>query len=461
MIFRPLEHQKLAIGHLKATDEALLFAGMGLGKTAACLEAMDWHFANGSARGFLVVAPLRVSVLTWPDEVEKWSNFRHLTTANLRTEAGIDAWNNDKAFIYLINYESMPKFVNNHIKGKRASQLPIDSVLFDEVDNAKKPSGKRIKVFRNFARPKLIRAWGMTGTPVSNSRLDIFAQVRLIDQGKTFGDTYSPWVKQYFEPENTYSDYPKMVPRMGTAELLENSIAHMTLVLLSEDWLKIPPVVTEDIKITLPANAKKIYRTVEKELLETLQDGFEIIAVNAAALVTKLLQISSGAVYVQQGDDEETRRVEHIHDVKIKALRKLHDSLGQQPMIIATQYRHEVSRILAAFPYAATFTAETYRLWNQGKIKMLVSHPKSIGHGLNLQDGGSVVCWFSLGYSRALYDQFNARLARQGQTKKTRIYRLISPGTVDDAVAASLEGKGNDQSAFMQTLKNIKRLAER
>ena len=459
MRFRPLEHQKLAIKHLINTDEALLFAGMGLGKTASVLSAFDWLFCDGATKGLLVIAPLRVSVLTWPDEVQLWDDFRYMKVSNLRTKQGQQDWIDDKAHIYTINYESMPQFVNKFIKGKRASQLPVDTVLFDEVDNAKNPSSKRIRTFRQFARSKFKRVWGMTGTPISNSRLDLFAQVRLIDQGKTFGTKYGQWEKRFFEPENYHSDYPKMVLRMGSEKELERLVAHLVLVLSSEDWLKIPPVHTKDIKVSLPAEVKRIYNKVQKELLETLKDGAEILAVNQAVLVGKLIQITSGAVYVQEGEDESTRRAETIHTAKIDALAKLHKQLNYEPLLVACQYAHEYDRILKAFPYAKKFTNDCLPLWNDGKIKMLISHPKSIGHGLNLQHGGKSVCWFSLGYSRGLYDQFNARIARQGQKNETTIYRLVVPGTIDDAVAGALRSKDQDQQAFLKTLKNIKRLA--
>ena len=461
MIFSPLIHQDLAIQHLKENEEALLFAGMGLGKTASVLTASDWLFADGSMRGLLVVAPLRVSVLTWPDEIEKWENFRYMKISNLRTKEGLKDWDNGAAHIYTINYESLPKFVKQKIKGKRSVELPIDSVLFDEIDNAKNPSSKRIKVFRQFARAKIKRAWGMTGTPISNSRLDLFAQVRLIDRGKTFGTKYGLWEKQYFEPENYHSDYPKLIPRPGSTEQLEQAVSHVALVLRSEEYLKVPPVKTEDILAPLPAKSQQIYKTVEKELLETLESGAEILAVNQAVLVNKLAQITSGAVYVQEGEDMTTRRHETLHDGKMKALQKLYRKLNGEPLLVACQYQHEVYRILKAFPKARKFENNLLKAWNDKKIPMLIAHPKSIGHGLNLQKGGHNICWFSLGYSRGLYDQLNARLIRQGQENETTIYRLVSPGTVDDAISETLKSKGADQSLFLKTLRNIKRLSQK
>lgn len=461
MQFNPLEHQDLAIDHLTPRNEALLFAGMGLGKTASCLSALDWLFIDGDCKGILVVAPLRVAVLTWPDEVEKWDNFQYMRVANLRTKAGKKAWAEGKAHIYCINYEALPRFVAENIKGKRASELPVDSVLFDEIDNAKNPGSKRIRDFRKFARPKFRRAWGMTGTPVSSNYLDLFAQVRLIDQGKLFGLVFGKWRHQYFEFDNPFSQYPKYVLREGSKGKLEKEISNLALVLRSEDWLKIPPVKYVDVPVSIPKEAKRIYNKVEKELLETLDSGLEIMAPNAAALVTKLLQINSGAVYVQEGDDVSTRTVETIHTAKIDALKKLHKQHGNAPMLVACHYRHEIDRILEAIPGAELFQNDRLKAWNNREIPMLVAHPKSIGHGLNLQQGGNLLTWFSLGYNPRLYSQFNARLARQGQQHRTTVYRLMVHGSIDDAAASSLESKNNDESAFLKTLQNIKRLAEK
>lgn len=458
MIFHPKAHQKTMIEHGIKNPISAWFAGMGLGKSAARLSVWDHLFIDGALKGVLVVAPLRVAVLTWPNEVEKWDNFRWMKVADLRTKAGKQAWLDGSADIYTINYEALPRFTREFIKGKTAAELPVNEVFFDESDNAKNPSSKRINEFRKYGRPKFERCGIQTGTPISNNRLDLFAQIRLLDQGERFGVAFGKWRNQYFMPDNPYSEWPKFVLRDGSEELLEKKIADVSLVLRSEDHGDWEAPTTQDINIALPANVKKTYQKVEKELLETLEDGTEIIAPNAAALVTKLLQITSGAVYVQEGDDTSTKRVEHLHTAKIDALKKLHKKHGK-PILVACQYIHEVDRVLEAIPGAEKFTNERLANWNRGEIPMIVAHPKSIGHGLNMQDGSNIVCWFTLGYSRGLYDQFNARLARQGQTEKTIVYRLTCSGSIDDAVANALESKDKDQAAFLHTLQNVKKLA--
>lgn len=466
--FTPKPNQVEMIKHGIANPITAWFVEMRLGKTASRLAVWDHLFVDGSLKGVLVVAPLRVAVLTWPDEVQKWDNFRWMSVANLRTKAGIKAWEEGTADIYTINYESLPKFTREHIKGKRASELPVEEVFFDESDNMKNPGAKRINEFRKYGRPKFKRCGIQTGTPISNNRLDIFAPMRLLTEGECWkspanpkGISFAPWKRQFFQADNPNSEWPKFVPREGSEEILEKLISPWSLVQFTKDHADWLPPETHDIPVTLPPEAKKIYAKVEKELLQTLSDGFEIIAPNAAALVTKLLQITSGGVYVQQGEDISTRKPEVIHTAKIDALKQLQKKHNGKPILVACQYVHERARIIEAIPGAVEFTNDTLEKWNEGQVPMIVAHPKSIGHGLTLKDGGNLICWFSLGYSRGLYDQFNARLEGWGEKQATQVFRLICPGTVDDAVAAALETKDKDQQAFLQTLKNIKRLSEK
>jgi len=465
MKFNPLVHQQLGFDHLTNNDRALLFAGMGLGKTATVLYSVDELICTGAMKGLLVVAPKRVAVLSWPDEVAKWENFNWLRIANLRTKRGQQAWKEGSADIYTINYEMLPKFSEQFLKGERQSSLPVDSILFDEIDMAKNQASKRIRALRKYIY-KIPRRWGMTGTPVSNHRFDIFAQVRLVDDGETWkcpmnprGTSFGAWKKQYFEVEDNYSQYPKFILRKGSEEALEEKLQNIALVLQSKDYLKIPPVVTHDIEVALPPDAKKLYKRIQKELLAEFEEGFALTAANLAVLRTKLLQITSGAVYVQQGEDISTRKVQILHDRKVEAVRKLAKDNGNKPILVACKYRHEVDRLVEALPGAEEFTNERLDAWNKGEVPFFVAHPKKISHGLNLQQGGNIVCWFTLDDSRGLYDQFNARLARQGQTEETHIYRLFA-GDIDHAVAGNLGKKGNDQDSFLSVLNNLKRLNE-
>lgn len=475
MIFKPREHQQLGVNHLLANDEACLFAGMGLGKTATTLFALSQLILDGACKGALIVAPLRVSVLTWPDEVAKWSNFRFMKIVSLRTPEGIEAWKRGDACIYTINYEALfkPSYDKNTghlkkdtgilgqlLKGRSAEELPVDTVVWDELSLTKNPSSKRIRAFLRH-RDKFKRHWGLTGTPVPNSYLDLFAQLRLIDGGKTFGNAMQPFKIQYFYPTD-YNQYNWAV-RPDCIGLIEEKLKHRCLTLRTQDWLDIPPGEEIDVPVALPASVKPLYKKLEKELILRINDG-KIKAVNQAVLVGKLQQFLGGAVYAEDltgifDTPEGEKHVVHVHDAKIKALRALWKREGHQPMLVATQFIHERQRILEAFPEAVEFSTDKVADWNAGKIGLFVAHPASMKYGLNMQKGGSRTCWFTPTYSFEAYDQFNARVYRTGQTSESKFFRLLVSGTIDDAVIGTLDRKGETQDALLTTLKNIQKLA--
>lgn len=499
MTFTPFPHQQLAIDHLLRNEEAGLFAGMGLGKTASTLAALDHLISNGDCRGALVIAPLRVSVFTWPDEVATWDNFRWMRAVSLRTEEGIEAWHRGEACIYTINYESLfiPKYGVRVVKdrygkieldelgrpkkekyvasdtgilaklfdGVRSSNLPVDTVVWDEISKASNHQSKRIKEFEKH-RDKFHRHWGLTGTPASNGYINLFNQIKLLDGGKRFGKYITHFRQQYFEPVNPHAPQVqwKWQVRAGCAGLIEEKIRDLVLTLRSEDYLDIPPVQKVDVPVALPGKAMTIYKKLEKEMLVRLKDS-KVKAVNKGVLVGKLQQILGGAVYANSADpadilasEEGERVVTEIHDAKIKALRKLWEQEGRKPMLVGTQFIHERERICAAIPEAVEFSSDKLDDWNAGKIPLLVAHPASMGHGLNMQRGGNRLVWFTPTYDLEQYDQMNARLARTGQKEETKIFHLLASGTADDAVMAALESKDKTQSGLMKTLTNIQRL---
>jgi SNF2 family DNA or RNA helicase len=480
MIFSPFPHQQLGIDHLINHDEAGLFAGMGLGKTATVLAALDHLISQGDCKGALIIAPLRVSLFTWLEEVAQWENFHWLRIVSLRTPEGLAAWDRGDACIYTINYEALfiPKYkviggkrtqvsdtgmLTRLIKGKRASHLPVDTIIWDEISKAKSHKSKRIKEFAKY-RDKFKRHWGLTGTPAPGGYQDLFAQINLLDGGKRFGEYITHFLERYFEPVNAFvpAVQRKWQVREGCAGLIEEKIRDMVLTLRSEDYLDIPPTEFIDVGVALPAKAMTTYKKLEKELIVMLKDA-KVKAINQAVLVGKLQQVTGGACY---GHDlstiiatDDNKIVTEIHDAKIKALRKLWESEGKQPMIVGTKFRHERERILAAIPEAVEFHSSKLDDWNAGKIPLLVAHPASMSHGLNMQHGGSRVVWFTPTYSPEEYDQMNARVARTGQTQITKVFHLVVPGTIDDAVLSAIQAKSKVQSVLLKTLRNLQILA--
>lgn len=455
MEFKPFKHQELIIDHLNSNERALVFAGMGLGKTASTLLHIKQKLK--SRKGILIVAPLRVSVLTWPKEVLKWDNFKDLKVANLRTKEGKKAWENNEADIYTINYEALPKFMDTHVKGKRYSSMPADTVVFDEISLAKNPKSKRIHAFRIYSKKFPYRI-GLTGTPVPNGYIDLFAQVRLIDDGERLGKFSTHYRDEYFKPDNFYSDYPKWILKDGSKEIIEDIIGDITINLQSKTYLDIPPTTFHDEYITLDRETKKEYTTLEKELLIKLNNKEKIKAVNLAVLTNKLLQMTGGNVYKTDEFDNKLDEYEVFHDKKIKALEKISKKISGKPLLIACQFKHEREQIVKQLGAEEWNEDTSYDRWNKGEIKYLVAHPKSLGHGLNLQEGGSHIVWYSLNWSQELYEQMNARLARTGQKEETHVYHILMKESIDDAVLGSLQNKCATQNGLFDALDNLQRL---
>lgn len=439
--------------HLEESPNSLAFVGMGLGKTAAVLDTLDELFRRADAFGALVVAPLRVANLTWPSEVKGWEKFRWMRIANLRTQSGQRDFLNGKAHIYTINWEGIASLVAL-VERRGKLGLPYDVVIFDELTKAKNHSAKRVNLYRRKV-PRVARQWGLTGTPMPNSWKDLFAQVRLIDDGERLGRNFKEFSDEYLvqvgKPEHKVFEDAE-----GAAECLEKKIADITLTLKSSEWLDIPDTVYEDIEIEFPPELQKRYQRLEQQLVIELRQDKNLNVANAAALVTKLLQFTSGHMY------DEEKEVHPIHNLKFDALAKLAKQ-EKNPLFVACIFKHEQTRIRSQFPDAKFFgdaktiaaQEEMLREWNAGKIKMLVSHPASVGHGLNFQHGSNLIVWFTLTYNREWYDQMIARLARRGQKEVTKVYRLMIPGTVDDAVAEALANKAENEARLISALQML------
>lgn len=426
------------------------FVGMGLGKTAACYSVLEELIHSGQSGGALVIAPMRVANLTWPMERETWEQFSRLKVANLREPEGQRAFLDASAHVYLINYEAIP-FLHQLCK-LRKKRLPFDTLILDEITKCKNPSAKRPNLLRTeiLEEMDVPRRWGLTGSPVPNSLLDLFAPMRLIDGGERLGKRYMEYRKTFFEP----TDYQgrKWKALNGSANTIEGRISDITLTLRSSEWLKIPDMVIDDIELPLPHALQKQYDDFEDELVLEL-DTANITAVNAAALITKLCQFTSGAIY------DAEKIVHPVHTLKLDALAKLDRSL-KQPLLVACMYKHEESRIRERFPHARFFAdaedaaaqKQMVAAWNRRDIKMLVGHPGSVSLGLNLQHGSNCMVWFTLTYNREYYDQMLARLQRTGQTEIVQAYRLLVPETVDYALATSLAEKTETEDRLLSAL---------
>lgn len=426
-------------------DSRLLFSEPGTGKTRSVIDSSDILMSGLAIRGTLVIAPKRVAVLTWPDEVAKWSQHR---VADMRTEEGAELWGSGDAEYYVINIDRLPWFCEKFLTGKKP--LPVNQVVFDECHRIRNPTGVRAKKFMKH-RDKFSRFVGMTGTPTPNSPLELFNQVRMMDGGESLGKVWSK-----FQRDHAYSDFMgfKWTLFEGAADRIYQKIAHMTLVQRAADWLDIPPVSVHDIEVRLSEDTKKEYQKLEEDSLLQLRDG-EVTAETAAVLVGKLRQMTSGFVY---GINEGERVVLPVHGDKIEALVKLHKDLDYDPLLVFIQYNHEREHILKAYPKARMFDEKDIKKWDAGEIPMWIAHPLSAAEGLNLQKPCANVCWFSQTYSSSQYLQGNSRVARTGQTRETRIWRLIVPDSIDEAIVEISRRKVEGQNAAFAALRALSQL---
>jgi SNF2 family DNA or RNA helicase len=444
--------------HLLGNKRCALFCGCGLGKTAAVLDAINQLYADFATRGVLVIAPLRVCNVTWPSEVLHWSQFRWMKVANLRTTEGMKALRERSAQIYVVNYDSLQSFAKNYLLHCIKNKVPLafDTVVYDELTKFKNHRSKRAKAVVPMFLSCTKRIWGLTGTPTPDSLLDIFAQVRAIDGGERLGKSFGMFRQTYFRATD-YMEY-NWVPREGAREQIYARLKDFALTIKSSDYSdRVPDIVEEDVEITLPEGAREKYEILTRELLLVLEGEGDVTAKNAAVLSNKLLQITSGAVYLEGEREGEFAIIHALKDIALDKI--IADTDG--PVLVACSYRHEIERVRANYQSAVVFSDYTkpedqmaiVAEWNAGKIPILVAHPASIGHGLNLQAGGCTVVWRGLTWSRELYDQFNARVARRGQTKTPKVYRIISQDTIDYAVVNSLSRKEEEQTKLLDALK--------
>jgi len=440
--FKPFPYQPAMVDWCVDNSSSALFVSPGKGKTVCTLAAIDRLMRSGESRGALIIAPLRVCSITWPNQVERWNHSKRFRVAHLRTKEGMQAWQDGSADIYLINSEQLIAKAPILFKGK---VLPVDTLVIDELSLAKNPTSKRFKTLRKYL-PMFKQRIGLTGTPVPNNYLDLYGQIRLLDDGKRLGKSFSEYKSKFFYPADYMGYTFKLSP--GAKEEIDALLSDLCLVIIGDES-DLPASSVVDVPVTLPTDARKAYRTLEKELLIEIKDK-EVVALTAATLCNKLLQITGGAVY----DDEKS--VVPIHTAKIEVLRKIRKQHKDEPILVLTAFKHESARILAEIEGAEMFDERRLQDWQDGKIKTWVADPRSLSHGIDgLQKSGRIAVWFTLTYSNETYIQTNARLIRTGQSAETLIYRLTATNTIDDAVAEALREKTNTQSGLMSALKAL------
>ena len=447
MKYNPHKYQSYATDFIISHPIAAVFLEMGLGKSIITLTAITKLKAEDVICKVLVIAPLRVARDTWPSEIAKWDHLKNLDYAvAVGTEAERKAAILKNATVTIINRENVDWLINR-------SGLPFDfdMVVIDELSSFKSYGAKRFKALLK-VRPFIKRIVGLTGTPSSNGLMDLWAEFRVLDFGKRLGRYITRYRLSYFEPDKRNAQMVFSYKPLPDAEKqIYEKISDITISMKSVDYLDMPECIINEVPVYMSEREQSVYDGFREDMVAKLKDDV-IDAANAAVLSGKLLQMANGAVYDEDGASH------HIHDRKLDALEDLIEGANGKPVLVAYWFKHDLERIEARLkslhiPYARLDKPDSIKRWNNGEVPVMLIHPASAGHGLNLQAGGSTLIWFGLTWSLELYQQTNARLWRQGQKETVVLHHIISRDTIDEDVMATLKRKEKVQSDLINAVK--------
>ena len=433
-------YENKVIEFAKENPKCALFLDMGLGKTVSALTVVSDFLDDFFITKVLIIAPLRVCNTVWKQEAEKWEHLKHLKisvcTGSFKDRKNALSSNSD---IFIINRENVNQLVKSH-----ENNWLWDMLIIDESSSFKNFKSQRFKALRKITK-YLDSIILLSGTPSPQGLMDLWTQFYLIDNGKRLGRTISNYRSRFFESD--YMGYT-YTPLPDSENRIKKLIKDISISMDSKDYLELPEKIFINEYIEMPEKLKKQYKELEKEFLLSLEAG-NIEALSQATLSNKLLQMCNGAIY------DSDKNTHLIHDLKLQTLKDIIDDNPNENFLIAYNFKSDLERIKKLFPQAIQLDKEGSQVeqWNKGKIKILITHPLSGGHGLNLQRGGSVVIWFGLNWSLELYQQFNARLHRQGQEKPVRIIHIIMKDGIDEKVLEAIKNKAKTQKDLLDYLK--------
>ena len=468
MQYAPHPYQLNAIRMIAQNAGSAMLLDPGMGKTSITLAAFTTLQFHAAVKAMLVIAPIRPMRLTWPSEVKKWVQFSHLRVSVIHgTPKERVAAMAKPADVYLINPENLDWLRQKNETSGWAALFGVapDMLVVDESTRFKNARSMRFKALKELL-PLFGRRVILTGTPMPQSIEDLFAQFQIVDGGERLGRYITHFRRQYMDPETIRigggRTIEKWHARKDALPKLTARISDVSLRLQAEDYLQMPTLTHNVIPVELPPSVRKAYDALTEDMVAELKGGATLTAASAAAVVMKLRQVVNGAAYDVDGQAVE------LHCAKLDALADLVEEQSGQPLLVAVAFLSELEPIRKALrsvlpegtviPYlgGAVSAAEADRVvarWNAGEVPVLLAHPTSVAHGLNLQAGGHAVCWFGLTWNSEEHDQFNARVYRQGQSKPVVIHYLTAVDTVDESIAKALAEKTDVQAAVLAKLK--------
>lgn len=473
MIFTPRPYQELIGKFIFDNPRCNVWAGMGMGKTSQSIASFDALRMFGEVTRALVIAPKRVAQSTWPNEIDKWhESFGHLTiVAAIGTPKQRLAAIAANADITCINYENLEWLIE-----AVGDNWSWDMVIADEATRLKglrislrtSAKGKefvtgqgsvRAKALAKIAFTKVKRWVNLTGSPAPNGIQDLWGQNWFIDKGLRLGSSFTSFESRWFRSVQNSSGFSSIEPLKHSQGEVQEILRDVTVTVEAKDWFPLDLPIEHIVKVELPAAAREVYDDMERKLFAEIE-SHEVEVFNAAGRSNKCLQIGSGAVYV----DTETRQWVDLHDEKIEALRSIVAETAGEPLLVSYQFVPEREKLLKAFPKAKVLSSDPKMIadWNAGKIPMLIVHPASAGHGLNLQDGGRILVDFSTGWNLEYDEQVIERVGptRQLQSGHPRTvfrYRIVAANTLEEnTVLPRLKTKASVQDALKDAMKKKK-----
>lgn len=440
-------YQETGADFLFERDRAMVLAPMGAGKTALTLVAMRDALAQGVVTRWLVLAPKRVCEKVWPIEQPKWAHGLTLAVA-LGTPKQREAALASSAQVVVTNYDNLQWLAEQ--------ELNFDGVVFDELTRLKNPSGKRFKAFEKVVQPMKVR-WGLTGSFTSNGLEDVFGQCKIIDQA-LLGRSKGAFLQQYFVCTNR--DYGEYMPRKGALEQVMQRIRPSTFLLDPGQYVDtLPPLHVIELRCDMPD--REPYVKMKRDFLFDFPDA-RVMAANAGVVTAKLQQMASGFVYSSESSADPTRPGKFnvtktpvwFSDHKFELLDEVLEGNQRANTIVVYNFVEQLAELRRRYPQAVTIDEpQAIERWNAGKVELLLIHPKSAGHGLNLQHGGCRMVFLSLPWSLEEYEQTVGRLHRSGQAHDVWVYILLTTSTVDERIWAALHDKRAISDVALEELK--------
>lgn len=454
--FKPRPLQTMIIDFILDHPRCAIYSGMGTGKTSATLTALDiLNIIEPGAT--LVIAPLLVANQTWPDEVKKWCHLQDVKIIPIigKPEQRVRALKT-KADIYTVNYENLPWLVSF-----LGTDWFFTKVVADESTKLKgfrvSQGSVRARALGKVAHTKVKRFIELTGTPSPNGIKDLWGQCWFLDRGERLGTSFTAFTDRWFQSVSVGVDRNaiQLVPFEHSQKEIQDRLKDICISIEAKDYFDIKEPITTTLEVELKGKARKLYDDMEKEMFIELSNSVEVEAFNAASKTIKCLQIASGAIYT-----DESGAYQAVHDLKIQALESVIEEAAGMPVLVSYHFKSDLDRLLKAFPQGRHLNKDPQiiRDWNAGKIPVLFAHPASAGHGLNLQDGGNILVFFSHWWDLEQYQQIVERIgptrqAQAGHDRPVFIYHIVAKDTMDEVVMERRESKREVQDLLMESMK--------